>query len=73
MNWFWINTPLAAAFFAAWTGIPLWLAFKHPDATIQWSAPSTFPAARTSSWPWREAGAVRSGSAVARVAWAGRR
>jgi hypothetical protein len=26
-----INIPLALAFFALWTGIPLWLIFKHPD------------------------------------------
>jgi hypothetical protein len=31
MNWFLLNMPLAAAFFAAWAGIPLWLVFKHPD------------------------------------------
>jgi hypothetical protein len=32
MYWFWLNIPLAAAFFAAWTGIPLWLVARHPDA-----------------------------------------
>lgn len=32
MNWFWINTLLGMAFFAAWVGIPLWLTFRHPDA-----------------------------------------
>lgn len=26
-----INIPLALVFFALWTGIPLWLIFKHPD------------------------------------------
>jgi uncharacterized membrane protein YbhN (UPF0104 family) len=31
MYWFWLNMPLAAAFFAAWVGIPMWLVFKHPD------------------------------------------
>jgi hypothetical protein len=31
MNWILLNMPLAAAFFAAWVGIPLWLVFKHPD------------------------------------------
>jgi hypothetical protein len=31
MNWFWMNIPLEAIFFAAWAGIPLWLVFKHPD------------------------------------------
>jgi hypothetical protein len=32
MYWFWLNIPLAAAFAAAWMGIPLWLVLKHPDA-----------------------------------------
>ena len=31
MNWLWINIPLMAVFFAAITGIPLWLVFKRPD------------------------------------------
>jgi hypothetical protein len=31
MHWFWLNIPLAAAFFAIWTGVPLWLVLKHPD------------------------------------------
>jgi hypothetical protein len=31
MNWFLLNMPLAAAFFGAWVGIPIWLVFKHPD------------------------------------------
>ena len=31
MSWFWLNMPLAAAFFGAWVGVPLWLVFKHPD------------------------------------------
>ena len=30
MYWFWLNIPLAAAFPAAWAGIPLWLVTKHP-------------------------------------------
>ena len=25
--------PLAAGFFVAWTGIPLWLVYKHPDTS----------------------------------------
>ena len=32
MYWFWLNILLAAAFVAAWTGIPLWLVLKHPAA-----------------------------------------
>jgi hypothetical protein len=35
MYWFWMNVPLAAAFFAAWTAIPLWLVLKHPDTGPQ--------------------------------------
>ena len=31
MIWFWLNMPLAAAFFSAWVGIPLWLVFKHSE------------------------------------------
>jgi hypothetical protein len=31
MNWLWMNIPLMAVFFAAWTGIPLWLSLRHPD------------------------------------------
>jgi hypothetical protein len=31
MNWFWINAPLMMAFFGLWTGVPLWLTFRHPD------------------------------------------
>jgi hypothetical protein len=26
-----INIPLCALFIAAWSGIPLWMVFKHPD------------------------------------------
>ena len=32
MTWFSMNVPVAAAFFTAWTAIPLWLVLKHPDA-----------------------------------------
>ena len=31
MSWFWMNIPLAVAFFAVWVGIPMWLVLKHPD------------------------------------------
>ena len=31
MYWFWLNVPLAAVFFAIWTGVPLWLVLKYPD------------------------------------------
>jgi hypothetical protein len=32
MNWFWMNVPLALTFWAVWTGVPLWLVFRHPDS-----------------------------------------
>jgi hypothetical protein len=31
MFWFWLNIPLAAAFFGAWYGIPMWKVLNHPD------------------------------------------
>ncbi len=31
MFWFWMNMPLAAACFAAWVGIPLWMVLRHPS------------------------------------------
>lgn len=31
MSWFWLNIPPAALFFAAWSGIPLWMVLRHPD------------------------------------------
>jgi hypothetical protein len=31
MNWFWLNVPAMVVFFAAITGIPLWLSFRHTD------------------------------------------
>ncbi|HYB85848.1 MAG TPA: hypothetical protein VEC76_03290 [Streptosporangiaceae bacterium] len=30
MFWFWLNMPLAAVFFGAWYGIPMWLIHKRP-------------------------------------------
>jgi hypothetical protein len=41
MSWFWMNIPLAAAFFGVWVGVPLWLILKHPD---RGSAPVAVPA-----------------------------
>lgn len=32
MNWFWMNVPAMVVFFAAITGIPLWLTLRHSDA-----------------------------------------
>jgi hypothetical protein len=31
MIWPLLNALMAAPFFAVWTGVPLWLVFKHPD------------------------------------------
>jgi hypothetical protein len=31
MSWFWMNMPLAVAFFGVWVGVPMWLVLKHPD------------------------------------------
>ena len=31
MNWIWMNIPLCALFFLAWTFIPLRMINKHPD------------------------------------------
>ncbi len=31
MSWFWLNVPAAAVFFAAWSGIPLYMVLRHPS------------------------------------------
>jgi hypothetical protein len=31
MSWFWMNIPLAVAFFGVWVGVPMWLILRHPD------------------------------------------
>ena len=36
--WFWLNIPLAALFFAAVAGIPMWMVTKHPDTAPDFSA-----------------------------------
>jgi hypothetical protein len=46
VNWLWLNIPLMAAFFAAMTGIPLWLVFKHPDNGHPRPAPAYLPSNR---------------------------
>jgi hypothetical protein len=51
MIWLLLNLRMAAPFFAVWTGVPLWLVFKHPDrgderqttsgsARSQWAEPA---------------------------------
>jgi len=32
MSWFWISVPLAAVFFLATAGIPMWLVLRRPEA-----------------------------------------
>ena len=27
----WLNIPLAAVFFGAWSGVPLWMVLRHPS------------------------------------------
>jgi hypothetical protein len=49
MYWFWLNIPLAAVFVAAWTGIPLWLVLKRPDAGRPAAAVGR-PAAAADRW-----------------------
>ena len=46
MTWLWLNMPVADAFFAAWTAIPLWLVLKHSDTapSPQASAVASAPA-----------------------------
>ena len=51
MSWPWLNIPLMAVFFAAWTGIPIWLSIRHPD---------TGPVTLTASSPADEAATVAS-------------
>jgi hypothetical protein len=40
MTWFWLNMPLAAVLFAAWTAIPLWLVLRHTDTGLSPQAPA---------------------------------
>jgi hypothetical protein len=43
MYWLWLNILLAAMFFGAWTGVPLWLVVKHPDTGPDPRVPETDP------------------------------
>jgi hypothetical protein len=49
MIWFMLNMPLAAAFFAAWVGIPLWMTSKHPGTGPAFSAAPACPDAKAPS------------------------
>lgn len=46
MSWFWTNMPLAAVFFAATAGIPLWLVLRHADD----GPPGSSRSARSLNW-----------------------
>jgi len=46
MYWFRLNMPLAAAFFGATVGIPVWLIFKRPGWVVpahRWQVPRPTP------------------------------
>jgi hypothetical protein len=34
----WVNVILGVPFLLVWVGIPLWMTFKHPDTTPDFSA-----------------------------------
>jgi len=50
MTWFLMNVPLAAACFAAWAGIPLYLVLKHPHWGPAHSDPHRHVAAEPPAW-----------------------
>ena len=53
MTWLLLNIPLMILFLALWTGIPLWLVRKHPDAkpTLAATLNASIPAASHSHGP----------------------
>ena len=69
MNWFWLNIPLAALFFLAWTVIPLWMVIKHPDTGPPSPGPARVPAGAASepATPPRELAHRRPASAWSRA------
>ena len=46
MSWMWMNMVLAAVFFTAWCGIPLWMVLRHPSWGPQPADTYRSPAAR---------------------------
>jgi hypothetical protein len=58
MDWFWLNMPLAAVFFGAWYGIPMWLISKRPG----WGSA---PLAVTGPAPRRQGGSAGPQAAAA--------
>jgi hypothetical protein len=55
-----INIPLALVFFALWTGIPMWLIFRHPDGN---------PAETRAVPAYRRARAKDARPAAAQASW----
>src|SRR5579875_1492782 len=55
--WVWLNLPLAAAFFATWVGVPLWLVTRRPETRAPAAAGAR--AARAGAWRGTEAPARR--------------
>src|SRR5579875_2822439 len=51
--WVWLNLPLAAAFFATWVGVPLWLVTRRPETRAPAAAGAR--AARAGAWRGTEA------------------
>jgi hypothetical protein len=60
--WVWLNLPLAAAFFATWVGVPLWLVTRRPGARRR--AATAAPAAHAEALRGMAALARRSRPAV---------
>ena len=46
MSWISVNMALAAVFFTAWCGIPLWMVLRHPSWGPQPADTYRSPAAR---------------------------
>jgi hypothetical protein len=48
MSWIWVNMALAAVFFTAWCGIPLWMVLRHrnwgPEPADTYSSRAARPA-----------------------------
>jgi hypothetical protein len=60
--WVWLNIPLAVLFFLAWTLIPLWIVFKHPDTGPGIPARDEHPPGRAAAA--MASSALRSGPAI---------
>jgi hypothetical protein len=54
--WFWLNVPLMIVFFAAWTGIPLWLVLTRWNRTDRPATRQPQPQHRPRPQSWPAAG-----------------